>query len=91
MSITLDETALVILFALFMFNTWINYRLGFKTGLYKGHMYGVKDLVDYMVDEGSIAAQLVDTDTETERCATNTEIAAYMILKLHERREIQAE
>lgn len=91
MSITLDETALVILFALFMFNTWINYRLGFKTGLVKGHIYGVEDLVDYMVDEGNIAAQLVDSDTKTERAATNTEIAAFMLLKLHERNSVEAE
>lgn len=90
MTITLDETAIAILFVLFMLNTWINYRLGYKQGIFKGHMFGVKDLVDYMINSGSITGLLIDKDTQQEREATNSEIAAWMLIKLHERHEEEA-
>lgn len=46
--------AAAIMFVLFMANTWFNYRAGYRRGAHGGHLVGVHDTLEYMIEKAQL-------------------------------------
>jgi hypothetical protein len=71
-----------IMFVLFMVAIYANYRHGFQRGAYGGHLVGVHETVEFLVENGSLSA----TNAGKDRPATKEELIEHILVVLHERR-----
>jgi len=70
----------VIMFVLLMVNTWWNYRQGFKKGAVGGHLVGVHDTLEYMIEKADL------TMTVDNKPASLDEMTMKVLEELTERR-----
>ena len=71
-----------VMFVLLMVNTWWNYRAGYRRGALGGHLVGVHDLTEFLMENGHLSA----TNMTEDRPATVDEMTGHLIKTLHERR-----
>ena len=78
----MDIEIAAIMFVLLMVNTWWNYRQGYRRGALGGHLVGVHETVEFLMEKKYLDATNITTDMP----ATVEEMTAYFIKTLHERR-----
>jgi hypothetical protein len=71
----MDISTATILFVLFMFAIWFNYRQGFKVGAVGGHLVGVHATVEYLMKNGHLSADNISTGQP----ATVDEMTAHIV------------
>jgi hypothetical protein len=78
----MDIEIAIIMFVLLMVNTWWNYRQGYKRGAVGGHLVGVHETVEFLMERNYLDA----TNVSTEKPATVEEMTVYFVKTLHQRR-----
>ena len=71
------------MFVLLMINTWWNYRSGFRAGARGGHLVGVHDTLEFIMEKADITATVAG---ENNRPATLDELTVYTANQLMKRR-----
>jgi hypothetical protein len=78
----MDINVAIIMFVLLMANTWWNYRAGYRKGAVGGHLVGVHEVTEFLMENGHLDA----TNVTGNRPATVEEMTGYFVRTLHERR-----
>lgn len=70
------------MFVLFMVAIFVNYRMGYREGIYGGHQYGVYETVSWLVDRGYMSG----THTETGEKVSVKDLTHKVLAELELRR-----
>ena len=78
--------AAVIMFVLLMVNTWWNYRAGYRRGAHGGHLVGVHDTLEYMIEKADLTMTLNDKKASLDEMtvAVISELAVRRAKRLEE-------
>ena len=83
----MDITTAALLFAVFMVGIYVNYRRGYREGIYGGHQFGVYETIQWMKENDMISA----VHEESGKPADMKLMVAKVLLELEKRRILIAE
>ena len=62
----MDISVAIVMFVLLMVNTWWNYRAGYRKGAMGGHLVGVHDTLEYIIEKADLSMTLNDKTASLE-------------------------